>query len=275
MIIGQNKAWIGNIGELVFRFGGISGGATQYKWKRYRTQLISQPGQSVHIWTESFGDFNEGWGPAWSTAASITPSIGNVTNLTEEIVLNNPSHHEHSIMNYELDFAKSKYIVQSGETGWSGMESVEVNKITPGSYNTFYWCPSDIYERVSANTHTMYGLTKYILKEIETEYVYSTNREAYPDSGNDGSYIYKYIGEVSLLNAPIFASGTCSNGYTIEVGFSPIIVIAMNNTRSHLFIAMKNSAVVIQENDVAFNSVNICTDTGFKSPLTGNFIAFG
>lgn len=264
---------------MVFRYGGISGGAVQYKWKRCHTKLVATTNASVNIWLESFGDFDEGWGPTWSTASSVTPAINSVTNLTEIIKLNNPNHHQHAAHNDETGFALGKYIIESGESGRENSNSVAITEIKPG--NVFYYCPSSAYAREDRNSWTMYGITKYNFSEVDVEYVYSEDREAYPDSGNDGEWIYKYIGEASLLNAPIFATGTCTNGYTIEVGFSPILVIAMNNTRSHLLIAMKNSACIIQAPDrygdcqTAFNSTNVCTNTGFKSPLTGNFIAFG
>ena len=228
MIIGPGKAWIGNIGEILFRVGGLSG-ASQYKWMSYV------------------------WGMSTSERSSICvhESHGTVTNV--KYGTGAPD---------QMSDIYGKYVVSM---------SPDYAKNYP-----FYVAPDAPYYNYD-NKKTYIGpATVYCKVKTDIQYHYSTNRSAYPDNGNDGNRVYEFVGETTVANGAIFASGTCTINDTLNIGFTPKVVIIMDTSSADTCISFQNMTMLLQDNSVCRqkSDAGIVTN-GFKAGRSGSYVAIG
>lgn len=134
------------------------------------------------------------------------------------------------------------------ETGFSGQHADKFNQIPTGSFvtsskfrdgSTVYQKSKDAYETyVSRVWYTYLPLTSVVGHPAilsGESYVYSTERDAYPDDGNVGETYYKYVGvpyenfthmPVKIETGTYVGTGTSGsrNPNTLTFGFEPKVL---------------------------------------------------
>lgn len=144
------------------------------------------------------------------------------------------------------------------ETDFSGKHADKFNQIPTGSFvtspdfrdgNTVYQKSGDAYETyVSKVWYTYLPLTSVVGHPAilsGESYVYSTERDAYPDDGNVGKTYYKYVGipyenfthmPVKIENGTYVGTGTSGsrNPNTLTFGFEPkVLFIDVYDSATH------------------------------------------
>lgn len=139
------------------------------------------------------------------------------------------------------------------ETNFSGQHADEFNQIPTGSFvtspdfggrSTVYQKSKDAYETyVSKVWYTYLPLTSVVGHPAQMSgesYVYSTERDAYPDDGNVGETYYKYVGvpyenfthiPTRIEVGTYVGTGTSgsSNKNSLKFGFKPSMVLITGN----------------------------------------------
>lgn len=253
MIIGPGKAWIGNIGEILFRVGGLSG-ASQYKWMSYVWGMSTSERSSVCV--------HESRGSGYWTNANYTDSL-NINQLTGEWIYGTVTNVKYGTgAPGQMADIYGKYVVSM---------SPDYAKNYP-----FYVAPDAPYYEYD-NKKTYIGpATVYSKVKTDIQYHYSTNRSAYPDNGNDGNRVYEFVGEITVANGAIFASGTCTMNDTLNIGFTPKVVIIMDTSSADTCISFQNMTMLLQNGNTCTkkSDAGIVTN-GFKAGRSGSYVAIG
>ena len=146
------------------------------------------------------------------------------------------------------------------------------------------------YDYDSQNREYFVGpATVYSKVKDDIQYHYSADRSAYPDSGTYNNRVYEYIGETTIANGCIFASGPSNQNDIVEPGFKPQFALSMNTTTGTsntpiMCFHMINNAIMLYNNGgyqtydavlTEYRNDNKLTATGFKMPFTGNYFVIG
>lgn len=157
-------------------------------------------------------------------------------------------------------------VVQSlpGKYIRNAKQSLPSNESRPSE--VLYVDPSATISGSTGDGNTRYGVyisakgakiaTAYLSPIVgEWEYINSTNRNAYPDSGESGGYEYLYLGVPfdNAVNAPKFEKGSyigtgtygVSNPCSLTFGFSPSILIITGFMKSSSTSIGGNGSVVM------------------------------
>lgn len=159
------------------------------------------------------------------------------TVVNDRFILTNPSSVDVFYNRYmRADVCKGKYCMSNSPTGYS-----------------MYFVPSTATvqraedEGSSETTYDVYfdGCTYYTVTIGQWEYVQSSNRNAYPDSGTSGGYEYEYLGVPfdNAVTAPRIETGsytgTGSSGSsqknTLTFDFVPAVVIITEVSQSSFY----------------------------------------
>lgn len=159
------------------------------------------------------------------------------TVVNDRFVLTDPSSVDVYYNRYtRADVCKGKYCMSNSPSGYS-----------------MYFVPSTATvqraedEGSSGTTYDVYfdGCTYYTVTIGQWEYVQSSNRNAYPDSGTSGGYEYEYLGVPfdNAVTAPRIETGSytgagssgSSQKNTLTFGFVPAVVIITEVSQSSFY----------------------------------------
>lgn len=191
----------------------------QYWWQRRSNTVTTKANYSYYM-VSGATDYE-------SAGATTVYYASAYTVVNDRFVLTNPSSVDVYYNRYmRADVCKGKYCMSNSPSGYS-----------------MYFVPSTATvqraedEGSSGTTYDVYfdGCTYYTVTIGQWEYVQSSNRNAYPDSGTSGGYAYEYLGVPfdNAVTAPRIETGsytgTGSSGSsqknTLTFDFVPAVVI--------------------------------------------------
>lgn len=196
----------------------------QYWWHRRSSPITTHPNYSYYM-VSGATDYESAGATTVYYASEYTVANG-------QFVLTNPSSVDVYYNGYtRANVCKGKYCMSNSPYGYS-----------------MYFVPSTATvqraedEGSSGTTYDVYfdGCTYYTVTIGQWEYVQSSNRNAYPDSGTSGGYEYEYLGVPfdNAVTAPRIETGsyigTGSNGSshknTLTFSFVPYTVVILYNS---------------------------------------------
>lgn len=201
----------------------------QYWWQRRSNAVTTHPNYSYYM-VSGATDYEIAGATTVYYASAYTVVNG-------RFVLTNPSSVDVYYNGYtRANVCKGKYCMSDSPSG-RGMYFVPSSATVQRAED----------EGSSGTTYDVYfdGCTYYTVTIGQWEYVQSSTRNAYPDSGTSGDYEYEYLGIPfdNAVNAPAIATGsytgTGSSGSsqknTLTFSFVPAVVIITEVSQSSFY----------------------------------------
>ena len=207
----------------------------QYWWKRTNKGVYQEAeGAAISlIYSNSWTTSSEG-SVQYSSSVTVNPTTGEIT-LSNPISTVTIDLYGNDGFDSNANILKGKYFIPL----LNGANATYVAYMEQDAIMEFQFNAAQNYPaRINVTNGKCHIVTSQIVPG-DTTLVYSSNRNAYPDSGESGGFEYQYLGIPfeNAITAPKIATGSyvgtgkygASNPNTLTFDFEPKLVLCANN----------------------------------------------